>query len=93
MFHSLLKRFRSTDNLKNNKKQKQQTQQEQSNNVILCSKCYFVMSASVNVKEYIEMHDNFNKQFVDECTNSFIVTTTKRWKSYENCSALYVPLC
>ncbi|AKN81055.1 hypothetical protein [Lonomia obliqua multiple nucleopolyhedrovirus] len=61
--------------------------------VVLCSKCYFVTSANVSIKDYIELHNNYNEKFVDECSSNFIITNSKYWKKYENCSAFYIPLC
>lgn len=86
MFKSLLKRFKSADNLNsknhsNNNKNKEY--------VVLCSKCYFVTSANVSVGDYIEMHKDFNNKFVDECSNNFILTNSKCWKNYKNCSVLH----
>lgn len=93
MFRSIIRRFKSTTNLNGKSSADNNAADNNKHYVVLCPKCYFVTSANISVGDYIEMHKNFNNKFVDECPNNFIVTNSKCWKSYENCSALYYPLC
>ncbi|AAC63730.1 Ac56-like protein [Bombyx mandarina nucleopolyhedrovirus] len=83
MLRSIIRRFKSTNNL---------SKKPSDHYVVLCPKCYFVTSSEVSVAEYIEMHKNFNTKFADRCPNDFIVINSKSWNNHENCSALFYPV-